>query len=235
MNNSQQDQIEHLQTVVAGLASRMNVVETQLKQIRRFLGPMGLGVIEIDEVLMHPLPGGKAPERKTDGAIGFDVYCRAIVSPDEMDEENSLLRKPLFDFYNEPEDPFLRERVIRDENGNPIGMRFHQGDAAVIGVGFRTAMPLPMFFWLAPRSGLAMRGISLSNTPGTIDPDYRGEAGALLVNHRSKEPFDLYHNQRIAQVIFSLALIPKIKIVADGELPETIRGPGGFGSTGDMG
>lgn len=209
---------------------RLDSVEQLLDQIQRFLSPMGLG-IEPD-ILMDVLPGGKMPERKTEGAIGFDVYCRAIVSRTEMDEENINLRKTLFDFHNMPADPDLRRRVVGREGDDVLGLRFHKGESNVIGVGFRTAMPLPMFFWLAPRSGLAMRGISLSNTPGTVDPDYRGEAGALLVNHQSDAPFDLYPNQRIAQVIFALALIPPVRIANEGELPETVRGAGGFGSTG---
>lgn len=205
-------------------------IEERLRLIESFLSPMGLG-IDNGEVLFDILPGGKTPERKTEGAIGFDVYCRAIVSRTEMDKMNPNLRETLFDFHNMPADPDLRRRVIGREGDNTLGLRFHKGEANVIGVGFRTAMPWPMFFWLAPRSGLAMRGITLSNTPGTVDPDYRGEAGALLVN-QSDTPFDLYPNQRIAQVIFALALIPDIRIASEGELPETIRGAGGFGSTG---
>ncbi|MCH7604564.1 dUTP diphosphatase, partial [Patescibacteria group bacterium] len=84
-----------------------------------------------------------------------------------------------------------------------------------------------------PRSGLASRhGITLSNTPGTADPDYRGEVGAILFNH-SQKSFYLKQGMRIAQIIFQKAIIPEIQQVKEySQLSNTKRGAGGFGSTG---
>ncbi|MDE1970090.1 MAG: dUTP diphosphatase [Patescibacteria group bacterium] len=109
----------------------------------------------------------------------------------------------------------------------------HPGESVLVGIGFITEMPYPMFYWVAPRSGLASRhGITVTNAPGTVDPDYRGEAGVLIYN-RSEYPFDLKHNMRIAQIIFSNALIPNlVPMETFEELTATKRGSGGFGSTG---
>jgi len=86
---------------------------------------------------------------------------------------------------------------------------------------------------VAPRSGLASKwGITVTNAPGTIDPDYRGEAGVLVYN-RNNHPYDLKHNMRIAQIIFQWALIPVIaEVKRHRDLGSTNRGTGGFGSTG---
>ena len=81
-----------------------------------------------------------------------------------------------------------------------------------------------------PRSGLAVKSnISVLNTPGTIDSDYRGELKIILFNHSSKK-FEVYNNDRIAQMV----LMPVLKVDFNevDELPETYRGSGGFGSTG---
>lgn len=81
-----------------------------------------------------------------------------------------------------------------------------------------------------PRSGLAYKhGISLVNTPGTIDADYRGEIGVILVN-LSKDPFTINKGERIAQMV--IARHEQVEWVAVEELSETDRGSGGFGHTG---
>jgi|TARA_B110000495_G_C22468099_1_gene290573 dUTP pyrophosphatase len=81
-----------------------------------------------------------------------------------------------------------------------------------------------------PRSGLALKtGISVLNSPGTIDADYRGEIGVILVN-LSKEDFKINHGDRIAQLVFSA--YSKVNFVEVKSLPESARGIGGFGSSG---
>ena len=81
-----------------------------------------------------------------------------------------------------------------------------------------------------PRSGLAIKhGITVLNSPGTIDADYRGEVGVILVN-LSKEPFVIENGDRIAQLVFSK--VEQAEWIAADELSETERGAGGFGSTG---
>ena len=83
---------------------------------------------------------------------------------------------------------------------------------------------------IRPRSGLAIKNnISVLNTPGTIDSDYRGEIKIILFNH-GKEEFTVNNNDRIAQMVLMPVLKAKFEEVED--LPETVRGLGGFGSTG---
>lgn len=178
------------------------------------------------EVKIHVLPGGQMPKRQTEGAIGYDAHIRAIVSANEMDPEHPLLRKCLYDFISPSDDPHVRE-----VDGKKVWM-LNPGESALVGIGFRTEMPFPMFYWVAPRSGLSSRyGITVTNAPGTVDPDYRGEAGVLVYN-RSDTPFALNHGMRIAQIIFQMAIIPQIIEVSDGNLDNSKRGTGGFGSTG---
>lgn len=81
-----------------------------------------------------------------------------------------------------------------------------------------------------PRSGLAIKyGITVLNSPGTIDADFRGEVGVILINH-SNTPFTIYPSDRIAQLVF--AKYEKAEFIEVKELNETERGEGGFGHTG---
>lgn len=180
---------------------------------------------------IHVLPGGTMPERKTDGAIGYDVSIRAIVCAHDMDEKNPTFRKTLFDFKKIPDNREVARHIKRKKKG--LVYRMDPGESVLVGIGFTTNMPFPMFYWVAPRSGLASKwGITVTNAPGTVDPDYRGEAGVLVYN-RNKTTFDLEHNMRIAQIIFQWALIPNIQSVdTHAGLGKTLRGSGGFGSTG---
>jgi dUTP pyrophosphatase len=83
---------------------------------------------------------------------------------------------------------------------------------------------------IRPRSGLAFKhGITVLNSPGTIDADYRGEVGVLLVN-LSNEPFEIQHGERIAQMV--VASYTQAELIETTELSATDRGSGGFGSTG---
>ena len=100
----------------------------------------------------------------------------------------------------------------------------------LIPTGLSIAIPDNTEIQIRPRSGLAAKNnISVLNTPGTIDSDYRGELKIILYNHGSKE-FVVKNEDRIAQMV----LVPIIKATFEvvEELPETIRGAGGFGSTG---
>ena len=84
-----------------------------------------------------------------------------------------------------------------------------------------------------PRSGIALhRGVTVLNTPGTIDSDYRGEVSVLLVN-LGAEPFEVVRGARIAQLI--VAPVTRVKFVETSEIDETARGPNGYGSTGVSG
>ena len=102
--------------------------------------------------------------------------------------------------------------------------------SALIPTGISVAIPNDVEIQIRPRSGLAAKSsISVLNTPGTIDSDYRGELKIILFNH-SKEEFVVRNNDRIAQIV----LMPVLKIDFEevDNLPNTLRGSGGFGSTG---
>jgi dUTP pyrophosphatase len=187
-------------------------------------------------VALYILPGCVAPVRKTDGAIGYDASIRALVSPLEMDPHKPYLRKTLFDFRHKPLDERMAGRVRMERNKGGSSELVYQllpGEYVTAGLGFIVAMPFPLFYWMAPRSGLASKwGITITNAPGTVDPDYRGEAGAIVRN-TSNEIFLLKHNMRIIQRIFQYAIIPEFAGVKRyRDLPPTVRGAGGFGSTG---
>ena len=104
------------------------------------------------------------------------------------------------------------------------------GERALIPTGLRIALPEGYEAQIRPRSGLALKhGISLLNTPGTIDADYRGEVKVLLINH-GPVPFVIETGVRIAQLVVAAYAAPTI--VETESLDETERGAGGFGSTG---
>ena len=104
------------------------------------------------------------------------------------------------------------------------------GKTAIIPTGIAVAIPKNYEIQIRPRSGLAAKkGISVLNTPGTVDADYRGEIKIILIN-LSKKLFVVKSGDRIAQMILSPIAKGKFKEVQ--KLPKTIRGKGGFGSTG---
>ena len=102
--------------------------------------------------------------------------------------------------------------------------------SALIPTGLSIAIPEDCEVQIRPRSGLAAKSnISVLNTPGTIDSDYRGELKVILFNHGNKQ-FVVKNNERIAQMV--LTPILKVDFEEVDSLPDTIRGSGGFGSTG---
>lgn len=104
------------------------------------------------------------------------------------------------------------------------------GARALVPVGFRIALPEGFEMQIRPRSGLALKhGVTLANAPGTIDADYRGPVGVILIN-LGTEAFEVVHGARIAQAVVAPVVQARFTLV-DG-LPETARGAGGFGSTG---
>ena len=111
---------------------------------------------------------------------------------------------------------------------NPITIKSQ--NSALIPTGLSIAIPKDIEIQIRPRSGLAAKSnISVLNTPGTIDSDYRGEIKIILFNH-GKEEFTINNKDRIAQIILMPVLKAEFEEVE--ELPKTIRGSGGFGSTG---
>lgn len=104
------------------------------------------------------------------------------------------------------------------------------GERAFIPTGIALELPDGYEVQIRPRSGLALRhGITLVNSPGTIDPDYRGEISVIVINHGT-EPFSIKTGDRIAQMVFSRFV--RAMLTEVNELGETLRGEGGFGHTG---
>ena len=105
------------------------------------------------------------------------------------------------------------------------------GKSCLVPTGLSVAFPKEYEIQIRPRSGLAAKNnISILNTPGTIDSDYRGELKVILFNHGNQN-FTINNNDRIAQMV--LTPIVKIELEETSELPASIRGDGGFGSTGN--
>jgi len=105
------------------------------------------------------------------------------------------------------------------------------GGRQIIPTGIKVAIPQGYEIQVRPRSGMAFKeGITVLNTPGTIDAGYRGEIGVILYNTNS-EAVKIEHGERIAQLV--LNKVPQIKWEEVEELSETSRGDGGFGSTGE--
>ncbi|MEM5583260.1 dUTP diphosphatase [Roseibium sp. AS2] len=104
------------------------------------------------------------------------------------------------------------------------------GDRALIPTGFAMALPAGFEAQVRPRSGLAAKhGVTVLNTPGTIDADYRGEVKVILIN-LGNEPFEVSRGERIAQMV--IAPVLQARILEVETLSDTARGAGGFGSTG---
>jgi dUTP pyrophosphatase len=104
------------------------------------------------------------------------------------------------------------------------------GARVLIPTGLRMAIPVGFEVQIRPRSGLALKhGISMVNAPGTIDSDYRGPVGVILINH-GDAPFDVTHGMRIAQMV--AAPVTQAEFAMVDTLDETARGAAGFGSTG---
>ena len=104
------------------------------------------------------------------------------------------------------------------------------GEIKLIPTGLSFEIPEGYELQIRPRSGLAAKnGISIVNTPGTIDSDYRGEVKIIMINH-SKTPFVIKRGERIAQAILNAA--PQAQLIEAEELTDTNRGAGGFGHTG---
>ena len=104
------------------------------------------------------------------------------------------------------------------------------GKSCLVPTGLSVAFPEEYEIQIRPRSGLAAKNnISVLNTPGTIDSDYRGELKIILFNH-GRENFIINNNDRVAQMV--LTPIIKMELEETNQLPESIRGKGGFGSTG---
>ena len=112
--------------------------------------------------------------------------------------------------------------------GEPVTLE--PGAYALVPTGLQVALPPGTEGQVRPRSGLAFKhGVTVLNSPGTIDASYRGEVGVLLVNH-GRQPFAVARGERIAQLVVARYL--PVRLAAADALAESERGAGGFGSTG---
>lgn len=121
-------------------------------------------------------------------------------------------------------------RANLPEAERAAGITLQPMQRLIVPTGFRVEIPMGYEMQIRPRSGLALKhGITLPNTPGTIDSDYRGPLGVALVN-LGEAPFTVQHGDRIAQMIVAPVVQARFAVVE--HLSETERGEGGFGSTG---
>ncbi|OGS10714.1 MAG: deoxyuridine 5'-triphosphate nucleotidohydrolase [Elusimicrobia bacterium RIFOXYA2_FULL_58_8] len=105
------------------------------------------------------------------------------------------------------------------------------GQRLLVPTGIKMAIPYGYEGQVRPKSGLALKhGLSVLNTPGTVDAPYRGEVGVIVINHDPKAAYEIKKGEKIAQMVFNKVEYVTFKEAA--ELPETTRGAGGFGSTG---
>jgi dUTP pyrophosphatase len=112
-----------------------------------------------------------------------------------------------------------------------IDVRLEPGERAMVPTGIALALPDGHAAFVHPRSGLAIKhGLSMVNTPGTIDAGYRGEIKVCLINHDPREEIVLRRGDRIAQLV--VQKVEYARFVEVSELPASDRGPGGHGSTG---
>lgn len=122
--------------------------------------------------------------------------------------------------------------IVRNEDNTVKGLLIQPGGRALISTGLQIALPVGYEAQIRPRSGLALKnGISVVNSPGTIDSDYRGDIGIILINH-GFEPFMVEQGDRIAQMV--IVKHEQAEFIEVQELDETSRGDGGFGHTGTM-
>jgi len=115
-----------------------------------------------------------------------------------------------------------------------VDVRLAPGERALVPTGVAIALPEGYVALVHPRSGLAARhGLSIVNTPGTVDSGYRGEIKVLLINHDPVEPIELDRGDRIAQLV--IQRVERACFVEVDVLPDSVRGAGGYGSTGGFG
>jgi dUTP pyrophosphatase len=147
--------------------------------------------------------------------------------------------------------PDLEVAIVRLDADLPVPAYAHPGDAgadlrttvdvslapgerALVPTGIGIALPEGYVALVHPRSGLAARhGLSIVNTPGTVDAGYRGEVKVMLINHDPVTAVELRRGDRIAQLV--IQRVERARFVEVGQLPDSVRGEGGYGSTGGFG
>jgi len=111
-----------------------------------------------------------------------------------------------------------------------LDYKLKPGERILVSTGIKIALPIGFEAQVRPKSGLALKhGISVCNTPGTVDAGYRGEVGVIVINHGDKE-FHIEKGSKIAQMV--IKKVERAEFLEVEELDETARNEGGFGSTG---
>jgi len=171
---------------------------------------MGGNPVETTRVAVQLLhPDAQAPHYSSAEAAGADLF--ACIEP----------QIGLYDAVDPQKDDLTSYRVVHLKPGETMLVK--TGIAIELNPGFQAEV--------RPRSGLALKhGITVLNTPGTIDSDYRGEIGVVLINH-GKKVFEIKHGDRIAQMVIMPVVAGHFEVVGES-LSKTERGEGGFGSTG---
>ena len=146
------------------------------------------------------------------------------------------MEKIFIKYLNESKDLYRLEKATKGSAGFDLlasindSLEINSGKSLLVPCGFSLQMPNNFEAQVRPRSGLALKNsITVLNTPGTIDSDYRGEICVILINH-GQISFKIKRGMRIAQIIFKEN--PEVNLVEVDELNDTKRGSGGFGSTG---
>ena len=157
----------------------------------------------------------------------IDTYRRQTVAITRSDTADPAIPLPA---YETAQSAGMDVCANLAEANREEGITLLPGERVLVPTGFSIAIPDGFEMQVRPRSGLALRhGVSLVNAPGTIDADYRGEVGIILINHGSAI-YTVSHGERIAQLVLAPVVRANWKEVA--RLNETARGEGGFGSTG---
>ena len=170
-------------------------------------------------MIIPVITNNQLPSYETPASAGMDVRANF----------DNIVEKFLFNTTIKE-----HENVRIDVNGETHhlieSITINPGGRALIPTGLRVAIPEGYEIQVRPRSGLALKnGITLLNTPGTIDADYRGDIGVIVINHGT-EPFTIIAGDRIGQIV--LNKVERIEWKEVDNLSDTIRGEGGFGSTG---
>lgn len=169
--------------------------------------------VKVNKVKITVEPTGVIPEYATEESAAMDLRANLKLWNSDNDIKG---------------DRFYFERPTNADF--PPQLRLQPGGRVLIPTGIKVEIPKGFYMDVVPRSGLALKeGITVCNSPGTIDSDYRGDVGVIIINH-GKSVFVITHGERIAQ--FKLMKVNKIEWTKVSSLNETARGEGGFGHTG---
>ena len=188
------------------------------------------------QVKVRKYPNAFIPTKESSDADGYDVrpcfdkfILKDVAEGDfslNLNEEERAEKLKELTKYGA--DVFA---TVFDDLTYDVSVTLHPGDRILVPTGIFVAIPSGWKILVKPKSGLALKyGISITNTPGTVDADYRGEIGVILENH-GKENYTFRCGTKIAQV--SIEKSYEINFIETNSLSETDRGEGGFGSTGE--